>query len=375
MGRNSKKSHNNSNKTKESKPVALDGPEEITLWGHPLMSVKILIILACTAFMDACKLIWKHFFKIAFIFGGLAALWLVPGSHTPYVITTEKILVFAGWWILLGVASSIGLGTGLHTFVLYLGPYIAKVALVAQECNYVPDLEPNRWEFESFAKCPNPKTEQISLWNIIAAVQLESFLWGLGTALGELPPYFVARASRLAGKTSEEIDEMSHTSGKGIIEKIKLIIYRSLQKYGFVTVLVCASIPNPLFDLAGITCGHFLIPFWTFFGATFFGKAIVKVHIQMIFVILMFSAHHIEQIISFVEANLPFLKHSLTNTLEREKAKLHDPTGDEGPKPLIAQVWELIVIGMIAFFVVSILNSLVHDYYQKERKMRADKVK
>lgn len=31
------------------------------------------------------------------------------------------------YWIILGVASSIGLGTGLHTFVLYLGPWIAKV--------------------------------------------------------------------------------------------------------------------------------------------------------------------------------------------------------------------------------------------------------
>jgi len=27
---------------------------------------------------------------------------------------------------------------------------------------------------------------------ILLAVQIESFLWGLGTALGELPPYFVA---------------------------------------------------------------------------------------------------------------------------------------------------------------------------------------
>ena len=33
------------------------------------------------------------------------------------------------WWVGLGVLSSIGLGTGLHTFVLYLGPYIAKVNL------------------------------------------------------------------------------------------------------------------------------------------------------------------------------------------------------------------------------------------------------
>ena len=42
-----------------------------------------------------------------------------------------------------------------------------------------------------------------------------------------------------------------------------------------------SQIPNPLFDLAGITCGHFLIPFWTFFGATLIGKAIIKMHIQV----------------------------------------------------------------------------------------------
>lgn len=41
------------------------------------------------------------------------------------------------------------------------------------------------------------------------------------------------------------------------------------------------QIPNPLFDLAGITCGHFLVPFWTFFGATVIGKAIIKMHIQV----------------------------------------------------------------------------------------------
>ena len=41
------------------------------------------------------------------------------------------------------------------------------------------------------------------------------------------------------------------------------------------------QIPNPLFDLAGITCGHFLVPFWRFFGATMVGKAVIKMHIQV----------------------------------------------------------------------------------------------
>ncbi|BAH93995.1 Os07g0571500, partial [Oryza sativa Japonica Group] len=40
-------------------------------------------------------------------------------------------------------------------------------------------------------------------------------------------------------------------------------------------------VPNPLFDLAGILCGQFNIPFWKFFLATLIGKAVIKVYIQV----------------------------------------------------------------------------------------------
>lgn len=52
-------------------------------------------------------------------------------------------------------------------------------------------------------------------------------------------------------------------------------------QYYLLMCVLCLQIPNPLFDLAGITCGHFLVPFWTFFGATLIGKAIIKMHIQV----------------------------------------------------------------------------------------------
>ena len=42
-------------------------------------------------------------------------------------------------------------------------------------------------------------------------------------------------------------------------------------------VLLLASWPNALFDLCGIVCGHFRMPFWQFFGATLIGKGIIKV--------------------------------------------------------------------------------------------------
>lgn len=107
-------------------------------------------------------------------------------------------------------------------------------------------------------------------------VSFEALLWGFGTAIGELPPYLVARAARLAGKTEEELKEIEENEPVTLMDKAKALIYRSLKAHAFLTVLACASIPNPLFDLAGIMCGHFLIPFSTFFIATSIGKALIK---------------------------------------------------------------------------------------------------
>ena len=46
-------------------------------------------------------------------------------------------------------------------------------------------------------------------------------MWGFGTALGELPPYFVARAASAAGGIDEELEDIlveeennSKTNGK-----------------------------------------------------------------------------------------------------------------------------------------------------------------
>jgi len=42
---------------------------------------------------------------------------------------------------------------------------------------------------------------------VLSHVQLEAVLWGFGTAIGELPPYFVAKGHRETGTTNIEIKE------------------------------------------------------------------------------------------------------------------------------------------------------------------------
>jgi len=66
-------------------------------------------------------------------------------------------------------------------------------------------------------------------------VIIEAFLWGLGTAIGELPPYYVARAASLAGRKHEELAEMldegaikSGGEGLPLMERAKVWIYKTL---------------------------------------------------------------------------------------------------------------------------------------------------
>lgn len=154
----------------------------------------------------------------------IAAFMLIDGPHSIYRATLVDVLIFALYWILLGVASSIGLGTGLHTFVLYLGPHIARVTLAANQCNDVPNLLPSRWRFQNFEACDPALAAlkpTVSFWTVYNAVAIEAFLWGFGTAIGELPPYFVARAASIAGTSNEELNELLEESTTGFVGTLK----------------------------------------------------------------------------------------------------------------------------------------------------------
>jgi hypothetical protein len=88
-----------------------------------------------------------------------------------------------------------------------------------------------------------------------------------------------------------------------------------MEKAGFMGVLLMASIPNPLFDLAGLTCGHLLFPFWKFFGATFIGKALIKSNIQAVFVVLLFSPRALE--IMLADIGTPYVEKNIFRRIIR----------------------------------------------------------
>lgn len=150
--------------------------------------------------------------------------------------------------------SSVGLGTGLHTFVLYLGPHIAAVTMAAYECGALNFPEP---PYPDQIICPTTVDAAwtVGILNIMKKVRVEAMMWGAGTALGELPPYFMARAARTSRQSSkdqeydqEELKELealeANKSGEKIpiVMRVKLFMKHFVQKAGFLGILACASV-------------------------------------------------------------------------------------------------------------------------------------
>ncbi|NP_001360488.1 Ectopic P granules protein 3 [Caenorhabditis elegans] len=367
--------------------------ETIVFWRRPHIVIPY-------ALMEIAHLAVELFFKIlahktvlllTAISIGLAVYgYHAPGAHQEHVQTIEKHILWWSWWVLLGVLSSIGLGSGLHTFLIYLGPHIAAVTMAAYECQSLDFPQP---PYPESIQCPSTKSSiAVTFWQIVAKVRVESLLWGAGTALGELPPYFMARAARISGQEPDDeeyreflelmnADKESDADQKlSIVERAKSWVEHNIHRLGFPGILLFASIPNPLFDLAGITCGHFLVPFWSFFGATLIGKALVKMHVQMGFVILAFSDHHAENFVKILEkipAVGPYIRQPISDLLEKQRKALHKTPGEHSEQSTSYLAWglSLMVTFMILFFFLSIVNSLAKDYHKRlwERKRRQNK--
>ena len=149
-------------------------------------------------------------------------------------------------------------------------------------------------------------------------------------------------------------------------------VFSLVEKHAFVTVTLMASIPNPLFDLAGLTCGHLLIPFWTFITATTLGKAVFKVHLQLCFVIFSSSKPQIDYFLAKLRSwNFPRFSDILAKAVQSQK-KAFSGTGESGKGGfLVGALWNLFITLMVLYFVVSIIDSVANeDHLNRQNKSK-----
>ncbi|KAL8486378.1 hypothetical protein ACS0TY_023173 [Phlomoides rotata] len=378
--------------------------EILTLASQPLKTAKLFLHAVIQYLRRSSEYLlshggWLMLLSAVVILAGLL-LVIVDGPHEKHVEEVLHYLRFGLWWVALGVASSIGLGSGLHTFVLYLGPHIALFTLKAVECGRVDikralydtiQLKSSAsWLGKDCAEFgtpifPSSQGVRIPISSILPQVQLEAILWGLGTALGELPPYFISRAASLSGSTVNAVEELDASSNGNTgfissrLNQAQRWLLSHAQYLNFFTVLVLASVPNPLFDLAGIMCGQFGIPFWEFFLATVIGKAIVKTHIQTLFIISVCNnqlLHWVENELIWVFSFVPGFDSILTNLI----SKLHSMKNKYlAAKPVptnikvktwdfsLASIWNTVVWFMLFNFFVKIVNATAQQHLKKQQ--------
>ncbi|KAJ3409228.1 hypothetical protein HDV05_004544 [Chytridiales sp. JEL 0842] len=231
----------------------------------------------------------------------------------------------------------------------------------------------------------SPRIDHISLLDIYHKIRLECFFWGLGTSIGELPPYFVARAAAQAGRDDPDFVGIERimekpVKARTVAERGQVVMYKIVQNMGFFGILLCASVPNPLFDLAGIICGHFSVPFATFWGATFVGKALVKNTIQCVLIIIMFSEGVLDRILGILKEKIPLL-HSVVQSAISSQVRAFGGgevgaivDGEQRSGSIFGFAWNLIIGGMVSYFGFSLIEALAMQELRRQHEAELSQI-
>ncbi|KAF4789753.1 Vacuole membrane protein 1 [Turdus rufiventris] len=366
----------------------------IVLWKKPLVTLQYFCLETLINLKEWTIKLWRRRGALVCVLLALAvltAMYYIEGTHQQYVRYMEKKFFWCAYWVGLGILSSVGLGTGLHTFLLYLGPHIASVTLAAYECNSVNFPEP---PYPDQIICPDEETTEgsISLWAIISKVRLEACMWGAGTAIGELPPYFMARAARLSGA---EPDDEEYQEFEEMLEHAETAQVRNI--HGMRTSLTFPD-PNPMCTMSwgwnkSVQSVNLPILPMSCKGLEDFASR-AKVAVQnlvqrvgffgilacasKLFVIITFSKHIVEQMVALIGAIPsigPSLQKPFQEYLEAQRIKLHhksDSTVPQGENWL-SWIFEKLVIVMVCYFILSIINSMAQSYAKRlQQKMYSE---
>ena len=462
--------------------------------------IKTIYLFLCWCTQQLYKIFWNirpYLYVFLFVILSIVGLSIIFSfsifSIIEWIIPWPILLYFKfiTSWIFLGFLSSAGMGMGLHTFLLNLVPYTTQIAL-------------SSWDSE-----PNP-----TIFSIWLSVYPAAFLWGAGTAFGELSSYFLARAARASGQDSEWFKDIMALSSstpkasnqssknslysspsksgpssplllqandhpfhppnslpspsplppispasslaqsnqsnsaisslgkKPVIKIIKRPLFRSesspmvlpspgqgdagtsdipqmfqslddlgetidnkipssnryqdflksqlvylkqtcirsVAQMGFTGILFLASIPNPLFDLAGVTAGYMMMDFWSFFLPTFFGKACIKAQVQVLFVILIFSPSTRRHIISIAGSIHPSLKRGLQKFILSEKTHLKlipgsNPVSMTTSSSLLSLSFRIISNAILLYFLLQLIDNIVTMYLDEQAEAEIQMLK
>ena len=163
-----------------------------------------------------------------------------------------------------------------------------------------------------------------------------------------------------------------------VFDRMKLWMIQFLEKYGFWAVLAFAAWPNMAFDMCGIACGHFEMPFWTFFGATFIGKALIKINMQSVFFITMFNEKSLNKLIDYLEHfGFASMSDAATDFFETQRnvilGNVDEAESAQKGTPIFKVLWSVIVTAFIVMFIGSTIQIFAQQKQKEIDEMENDK--
>jgi len=89
-------------------------------------------------------------------------------------------------------------------------------------------------------------------------------------------PFWVAMAAGTGAALGELSGYLAGFSGRGIVERTKWSerVETWMRKFGPITIVVLSFVPNPIFDIAGITAGMLKMPLYQFMLFCWIGKVL-----------------------------------------------------------------------------------------------------
>lgn len=104
-------------------------------------------------------------------------------------------------------------------------------------------------------------------------------LGSLGMTVGEITGYITGRL----GRRVSEAEQISVRGGIGErLRRVGRLIDRLMARYGVATLFVLSAVPNPIFEIAGVTAGAVRMPIWRFLAAVGMGNTVRAIMLVII---------------------------------------------------------------------------------------------
>ena len=367
--------------------------QKITFARRPIRVVALFARVCVDGVRGALRWLHRHRFLALYpllllvVLVSLAAS--ITGPHTPFITDARITTEFVVWWLGLGVLSSIGLGTGMHSGLLFLFPHILKVCRSAEACDGVGfDTRNNMWFTmggEDLFECDNVSKDDTWM-NVGLAVLPAAVTWGAGTAIGVILPYSLNYLTATAGKENEDLYDLENedvgemTRMQRKIHDCKVWMISFMKTHGFWGLVAMSSWPNAAFDLCGICCGTFMMPFWSFLGAVLIGKGLVKAPMQAAVMSTVFSTGPRTYIIGTIASAFPpgwgvrdFLNDGAAKAIGKMNGKKKTAAAKGGLS--LSTMWGYLITIFVAYFATSCIEQMAQmkqaniDKKEVERKL------